>query len=81
MHWASHLTRIEDEKLSEQLLVRELQHGKRPKHKPMNHFSDVVKNDIRLLVWMLTTGSRQWKINWFGKKRSTMVVKYLKTPH
>ena len=49
MRWAGHLARMEDSRLPKQLFYGELQHGKRPRHKPKKRFKDVVKVNLKTL--------------------------------
>ena len=47
--WAGYLTRMDDDRLPEQLLYGELQRGRRQIHKPKKRFKDVVQNNLKAI--------------------------------
>ena len=71
MHCAGLLVRMEDDRLLKQLFYRELQWGKRVRHKPKKHFKDVIKNYLKTLAinfkdWERTVTNRLSRLVYDG---------------
>ena len=49
MRWDGHLVWMEDGRLPKQQFYKQLQWGKRPRHKPKKRFKDVIKNNLKTL--------------------------------